>query len=84
MNTKNRRDHEVHQNYEYFKTQLPNLIITNFGEYALIRNKEIIQCFSNFSDAYWYGRENYSDNLFSIQEVNDQPITLRNVGHVLA
>ena len=84
MNTKESMNNEVHQNFEFFKTILPELMKTHKGQFALIRNMEIIECFPDFSDAYWFGRKNYSDHLFSIQEVNDQPVILRNIGHVIA
>ena len=77
-------DNEVHKNYEFFKTKLPELMKDHTGEYALIRHQKIIAYFPTISEAYWYGRENYSDRIYSIQEIKDWPIILRNVGHVIA
>ncbi len=77
-------DMEVHQNYEYFKTQLPELMKEHEDEYVLIRKKKIINFFKNVSDAYWFGREEFPDRIYSLQKVTDQPIILRNMGHELA
>ena len=81
MNNNEIIQEQVHQNYEFFKTQLPRLMKEREGEFAVIRNQKIIQYFPNLEDAYWFSRKEYPDRIFSIQEVRDRPINLRNIGH---
>ena len=54
------------------------------GEFVLIRDKKFIEYFSDCAGAYWYAREKYPDRIYSIQEITDQPIILRNPGYELA
>jgi hypothetical protein len=75
-------NNEVHENYKFFEKKLPELMNEHTGEYVLIRHKNIIAYFPTISEAYWYGRKNYSDGIYSIQEIKDWPIILRNIGHV--
>ena len=76
--------HEVDDNYDFFKSQLPELMKEHEGEFVLIRDKKFIEYFSDCADAYWYAREKFSDRIYSIQEITEQPVILRNVGNVLA
>ena len=60
---------EVDKNYEAFLKELPKLRIAHEGKIALLRSKNVVQIFDTASDAMIYGRAEYDDGLFSIQEI---------------
>ena len=75
---------EVDQNYDFFKTQLPELIKEHQGDFALLRHQRIIRFFPDAMDAYFFGQEEYSDDLFSVQEITDEPVRLGIMEYVLS
>ena len=46
------------------------------GEYVLLKNQQPVGFFPNVSDADNAGRARYPDGVYSVQEVDDQPIDL--------
>jgi hypothetical protein len=51
-------------------------------EYALMRHGRIVEFFCAPGDAYRAGVERFQDQIFSIQEVTDEPIDLGFWSHV--
>jgi hypothetical protein len=59
--------HEVEKNYEAFRGQLPSLMTSHRGKFALMRNEQIIEFFDTARDAYKAGQKLFpDDHLFSI------------------
>ena len=65
---------QVKENYEAFVKQLPSLLRSHSGKFALMHDAEIIHCFDTAGDAYWVGLEFYGEGNFSIQEVTGTPV----------
>ena len=83
MSEPRNRQQEVDQNFEFFKTRLPELLQTHKGKYALIRHQEIIGFYDTIIDAQTTGARFYQDGLFSVQQVNDVPIDLGFYSHAV-
>ncbi len=81
---KERIQKEVDQNYDFFKTQLPEFIKEHKGEFALLRHQKIIQFFPDAKDAFFFGQEEYPDDMFSIQEITNEPVRLGIMEYVLS
>jgi hypothetical protein len=67
---------EVDRNYEAFTHLLPGLLPLHRDKFALMREGEIVACFDKPGEAYRAGLERFADQIFSIQEVTDEPIDL--------
>lgn len=67
---------QVEKNYEAFTKQLPSLLATHRGKFALMRNGKIAQFFDTARDAHVAGQALFADGLFSIQEVSDGSVDL--------
>lgn len=67
---------EVEQNYDYFQRNLSGFLKERLGEYALIRSRKIIGFYAGAGEAYRAGLEQFPDEIFSIQEVTEQPVDL--------
>ena len=77
-------DHHIRQNYEAFMIQLPQLVLTQRGKFALMYNKEIIEFFDTARDAYIAGQKLFPDQVFSVQEVRETPVDLGFFSHALS
>lgn len=71
---------EVDANYEFFKTQLPQMLVTHLGQYVLLKNKTVIDYFDTLDDAQKYANSMYKDGLYSIQKVENAVLNLGFVG----
>jgi hypothetical protein len=72
----------VDRNYDFFMRHLKEYLPAHRNEYALIRGRELIGFFKKPGDAYRDGLRRYPDQVFSIQEVTDEPIDLGFFSHV--
>ena len=61
----------VDRNYEAFAKLLPELMKTQMGKYALLRDGAVVEFFDSANDALIYAEKEFPDNLFSIQHVVD-------------
>ena len=77
------RQLEVRANYDAFMKQLPQLLATHVGKFALMRHGQIVDFFDTPGDANRAGIKLYSDALFSIQEVTDSPVDLGFFSHAM-
>ncbi len=62
---------EISQNLERFLQALPTLVLEHKGEYALLRHGRIEGFFESALDAQIAGNQKFSDQIFSIQCVED-------------
>lgn len=67
---------EIDSNFNAFQRQLYASLASHRGEFALLRHGHIIDFFEHPGAALIAGKERFPDAIFSIQEVNDEPIDL--------
>ena len=73
----------VDENFEAFQKLLPELMNTRPGKYALMREGEVVEFFDSARDAMIFGQNQYSDGLFSIQQVVDKIVDLGYFSHAV-
>ena len=73
----------VRANYDAFQRQLPRLIEAHRGQFALLRDGEIVEMYDTPRDAYLVGQQLYADGKFSVQEIVDTPIDLGFYSHAV-
>ena len=74
---------EVKRNYDAFMRQLPQLLATHRGKFALMRDEKVVEFFDTSADAYRAGQKLFPDLRFSIQQVIDGPVDLGFFSHAL-
>jgi len=67
--SKNSRKDEVERNFAVFNNELPNLLQTHPGKFALMHNEEIIEFMDTFGDALRLARALFPRSDFSVQQV---------------
>jgi hypothetical protein len=67
------RQIEIDHNYDFFQRCLGELLKEHRGEYALLRNKQIMGLYPGPGEAYRAGLAEFADKIFSIQEIDDRP-----------
>ncbi len=77
------RDEEIDRNYDYFQRNLTSFLSDHRDEYVLLRDANIVNFFQLPSAARRFAEANYPDNLFSIQEVTDEPVDLGYMSHAV-
>ena len=75
---------EVDRNYDAFMRMLGTLLTEHRDQLALMRDGQIIGFYSTPREALEAGTEKFSDGVFSIQEVTDEPIDLGFWSHVIS
>jgi len=75
---------EVDRNYDRFVRILGTLLPEHRDQLALMREGEIVGFYDSPRDALKAAAEKFSDGVFSIQEVTDEPIDLGFWSHVAA
>lgn len=60
------RQEEVDRNFEAFNKELPKLLSTHQGKYALMRDAEIKGFYDTAIDAFTSANQLFPDGLFSI------------------
>ena len=56
-------------NYTAFMQRLPELLLAHEGQYALMRDGNIVEYFCGPREALLAGRQRFADDLFSVQEI---------------
>jgi hypothetical protein len=84
MASRHLTDEELDRNYDAFKAALPELMAHNRGRYAIVRNGSVLDLFDTSRDAYLCGWRLFDDELFSVQEVTDEPVYLGIFSHAVA
>lgn len=78
------RRKQIENNYEAFQLELPSLLTSHRGKFALMRDGKVVDFFDTARDAYVAGQRVFeNDLLFSIQEVIDTPVDLGFFSHAL-
>jgi hypothetical protein len=73
---------EVDQNYDAFARLLGQLLPEHRDQLALMRDGEVVGFYGTPREALQAAAERFSDGIFSIQEVTDEPIDLGFWSHV--
>jgi hypothetical protein len=75
---------QLEDNYKAFQGQLPTLVSSHRGKFALMRHGQIVEFFDTARDAYVAGQKLFAaDRLFSVQEVTDTPVDLGFFSHAV-
>lgn len=75
-------DLEIDRNMFAFQSQLAGILDKYRGQFAVLRDQQIIGIFGSLRKAIDVAHQKFSDGRFSIQEVTDQPIDLGFFSHV--
>jgi len=73
---------EVDRNYDAFTRMLGKLLPQHRDQLALMRDGEVVGFFGKPREAREAGERMFTDGIFSIQEVTDEPIDLGFWSHV--
>jgi hypothetical protein len=73
---------EVDRNYDAFTRMLGGIIKMHRDQLALMRDEEIVGFYDTPHEALEAATRLFSDGIFSIQEVTDEPIDLGFWSHV--
>ena len=73
---------EVDQNYDRFARMLGELLPEHRDQLALMRDGNVVGFYDTPKEALRAASEMFSDGIFSIQEVTDEPIDLGFWSHV--
>lgn len=77
-----RQSLEVDRNYDAFVRMLANIIDEHRDELALMKDEQIVGYFKTPHEALVAADRLFADQIFSIQEVTDEPIDLGFWSHV--
>jgi len=78
------RQKEIDLNYDFFLRNLGALLVDHEGEFALIRNREVIGFYNEIGAAFRDGLNKFEDRMFSVQKVTREPVELGNMSIALA
>jgi hypothetical protein len=81
--SKDDRIAEVKRNYEALVQILPTILAEHHGQFALMRDEKVIECFDTAGDANRAGMKLFSDEKFSIQQITNTPIDLGFFSHAV-
>lgn len=70
------RQREIDRNFDFFQSRIRDLYPEHQGEFALLRNQEIIGFYGHVEDAARDAGQMFPDRLFSIQVVEPEPVDL--------
>jgi len=73
---------EVDRNYDAFARILGQLLPEHRDQLALMRDGEVVGFYNTPREALQAAAERFTDGIFSIQEVTDEPIDLGFWSHV--
>lgn len=69
-------DSEIDRNYDAFQALLPDLLPTQFGQFALLNDQRIIALFDSPVAAVTEGIRRFGSGHFSVQEISTVPENL--------
>lgn len=77
-----RQELQVDRNYDAFQRMLSQILPTHRDKLALMRDGQIVGYYETPHEALVAADAKYPDQIFSIQEVTDEPIDLGFWSHV--
>ena len=79
MDAQTRREkqqQEVDANYEVFKARLDELLGERPGQFALMKDRKVVEFFDTREDAVKAGKMLFDDGIFSAHEISDEVVDL--------
>ncbi|MCY4262553.1 MAG: hypothetical protein OXC97_04465 [Candidatus Dadabacteria bacterium] len=76
MADRNKKLAEIRENFEAFETFLPSIKQKYIGEFAVLREKQIVDYFDSMEDAVKYADTKYENGVYSIQQVDNRIVDL--------
>lgn len=73
----------VDENYVAFKHRLPDLMKTDAGRFAVLRDRQVVRMFDGFAEAAEFCRFRFPDGLCSVQEITVNPVDMGYFSHVM-
>ena len=67
---------QIQKNYDAFQRVLSSLLPEHHGEFALLRHGEVVGFYSDAFEADQAGSRDFTDQLYSIQQIDDEPVML--------
>ena len=67
---------EIERNYQVFEGLLAGLLPEKAGQYALLRDQELVDVLPKTIDALTVGAERFPDGRFSVQRITARPLDL--------
>lgn len=67
---------EIDRNFVYFLHHITHFVDQHKGKFALLRGEAVISFHDTLLSAEEQAAQHFADGLFSIQEVNDEPVDL--------
>ena len=83
MATAEQIQEQIDRNYTAFTALLPDLMKTNAGKWALLRDATLEGVFDTARDARLAGEKLYADGLFSVQQVRNRAVDLGWFSHAV-
>jgi hypothetical protein len=74
---------EIDRNLSYFLRELPDLLKTYRGKFALLRHESIVNYYDTVQDAVNAANALYPDRVYSIQQVTDSATDLGYYSHAV-
>lgn len=68
--------HQVEINYDAFQRVLGSILADHRHQYALMRDRQIVGFFKEPGDADREGHRRFADQVYSIQQVTEEPVEL--------
>jgi hypothetical protein len=75
-------DREIDENYDYFRRHLDEFLARHAGRIALLRARNVVGFYDDAGEADREGRARFSDGLYSLQPVVNEPVDLGFFSHV--
>ena len=69
-------EREVQSNFDFFQRNLADYLPQHEGKFALLRNCGVIRFFNSAFEAEAAGEKEFTDGLYSIQQVSQMPADL--------
>ena len=76
MTQRDRRLKEAKDNYVFYKSILKTLNKDKHGKYLLLKDREVIDYYSDIESANAAATSKFEDGIFSIQKVAQKPVEL--------
>ena len=77
------RQQEIETNLQFFLSELPRLLATHRGKFALLRHSKIEGFYDTVADAVRTGNRLFDDMMFSVQRVTDTGTDLGFYSHAV-
>lgn len=69
-------EQEIDRNFDFFLRHLNRYLPDHLGQFALLKNCQVIDFFGKLIEAERVGNQRFPDGIYSIQEVTDNPVDL--------